>query len=127
MSRWVVDSSAVLAYLRDEPGGEVVEKALNSSALSAVNAAEVMTKLIQRGEGSAVAAAVVASLAYRIVAVDADLGLAAGRIHAATRAFGLSLGDAVCLALAEREGLPALTADRAWAEIGIGVEVRVIR
>ncbi|MEN3177177.1 MAG: hypothetical protein ABF812_16325 [Gluconobacter cerinus] len=47
----------------------------------------------------------------------------------ATKRVGLSHGDRACLALAKKMGLPAVTADRAWAEIAdaIGVEVVLIR
>ena len=38
-----------------------------------------------------------------------------------------SLADRACLALAMRLGLPALTTDRAWAELDLPVEVVVLR
>jgi PIN domain nuclease of toxin-antitoxin system len=46
-----------------------------------------------------------------------------------TRRAGLSFGDRVCLALAKREGLPAVTADSAWTRIAdaVGVKVQLIR
>ncbi len=61
--------------------------------------------------------------------VDADLAFGAGSMFAAARPFGLSLGDRLCLALAKRENVPALTADRAWADVApaVGVVVRLIR
>jgi ribonuclease VapC len=42
---------------------------------------------------------------------------------------GLSLGDRYCLALAKREGIPALTAERRWPDIAAaaGVTVDLIR
>jgi len=40
---------------------------------------------------------------------------------------GLSLGDRACLALADAMGCPAVTADRAWSSIDIGVSVVLIR
>jgi PIN domain nuclease of toxin-antitoxin system len=39
----------------------------------------------------------------------------------------LALGDATCLAAAARHRLPVLTADRAWAAPGLGLDVRPIR
>ncbi len=46
MSNSVLDASAFLAYLRDEPGALVVETALaNGAAMSAINWAEVLSKI----------------------------------------------------------------------------------
>lgn len=52
---------------------------------------------------------------------------AAARLRPATRHAGLSLADRACLALARRLGVPAVTADRAWGDLDVGVEVRLIR
>jgi ribonuclease VapC len=56
-------------------------------------------------------------LRYGIDVVSFDEGLArrAGALRPATKSLGLSLGDRACLALAQRVGLPVLTADRTWA------------
>ena len=62
-----------------------------------------------------------------IVPFDAEQAYETTEFRGATRSRGLSLGDRACLQLATRRGLPALTADRAWAEIDAGVEVRLIR
>ena len=52
---------------------------------------------------------------------------AAASLWTHTRNLGLSLADRACLALAMDKGLPAMTADRAWAAIEIDVEIEVIR
>ncbi len=95
--------------------------------ISAANAAEVVARLIDIGKSPDLASRAMADLNCEIVPVDAALGLRAGELRALTRGKGLSLGDRICLALAERERVPALTADRAWAELQIGVEVSLIR
>ena len=58
-----------------------------------------------------------------------DLAYRAGALEPVTRREGLSLGDRACLALAERHGVPALTADRSWAAAGarLGIAVELIR
>ena len=52
---------------------------------------------------------------FPLVPVDDDLALRAALIEPVTRALGLGLGDRLCLALAARLGVPAVTADRPWA------------
>jgi len=62
-----------------------------------------------------------------VVAFDRVLGYRAGLLRPATRRAGLSFSDRACLALAEHDRLPALTADRAWRHLGTGATVEVIR
>jgi PIN domain nuclease of toxin-antitoxin system len=123
----VVDASAVLAFLRDEPGAALVEARLPRSIISSANLAEVASKLTDRGLAESDVRAILGGLSFEIASVDAALGLRAGFLRRETLAFGLSLGDRMCLALAEREGLPAITADRAWAQTPLGVEIITIR
>jgi ribonuclease VapC len=85
--------------------------------------------LIRRSIGAEAARAVLTSLPVVLVAFDPDLAYRVGVMEQATRQEGLSLGDRACLALAERHGVPALTADRAWAAAGarLGIRVELIR
>ncbi|MFN3260718.1 MAG: type II toxin-antitoxin system VapC family toxin [Pikeienuella sp.] len=123
----MLDCSAVLALIFDEPGRERVDAALPEALLSAVNLAEVVSKLIERGVAKADVPPLISPFLAGIVPFDKAMALEAGALRAETRAAGLSLGDRACLALAAAEGVPALTADRAWAQVDIGVEIEVIR
>ena len=123
----VLDASAVLAYVRREPGWDAVEDLLTRSLLSAVNLTEVVATLVQRGADPALAREIVDSLGCETVSVGFDLAFRAGTLEPETRALGLSLGDRSCLALAEREGLPAVTADRAWGRLPRPFVVTFIR
>ena len=60
-------------------------------------------------------------------AFDTELAFMAGVLHRATRAFGLSFGDRACLALAQSLGAPALTANRSWSRLDLGIAIEVIR
>jgi ribonuclease VapC len=95
--------------------------------MSAANYAEVISKLIDSGATAADAVAATRDLSIEIAPLDAETAADAGGLRAVTGSRGLSLGDRACLALARREGLPVLTADRAWAGLDIGVEVVLIR
>ena len=123
----------MLAYLRDEGGAERVAEALGDGAvMSAVNWAEVLSKVTDLGEDAdALEAHLVAEgligSALEIVPLEPRDAAAIARLRPATRAAGLSLGDRACLALAARLALPALTADRTWIGLGLGAEVEPIR
>jgi ribonuclease VapC len=122
----VLDASAVLAMLRDEPGDDDIAALLPGSVVGAVNAAEVVGKLVDGGMPAAQARAAIAALGVEIVAFDFDLAEATGALCPATSALGLSLGDRACLALALRLGAEAVTTDAPWERLRVGARVRVI-
>jgi PIN domain nuclease of toxin-antitoxin system len=127
MIEWVLDASAALALMLEEPGADRVTESLAFAIISSVNAAEVATRLARIGVQPDDARRLILGLGCPIVAVDAELGFRAGALSEATRASGLSLGDRICLALAEREQVPALTADGAWRTLAIDIKVELIR
>ena len=130
----VLDASALLAYLGDEPGSDVVAETIAAGAtISTVNLAEVLGMLATRGADPA---AVVTQLTARglldgAIAVEpftAADATEAARLRPLTRSAGLSLADRACLALAHRLAAEALTADRAWLGVGVDdVRIRGIR
>jgi ribonuclease VapC len=127
-SRGVLDASAVLALLKQEPGSEQVAQVVDDgAAISAVNLSEVVAKLGEADRTEAAIRGVINALDLDVVSFDAELAYRAGLLRSATRAAGLSLGDRACLALAEHLGLPAFTTDRSWASLRLGATVRVIR
>jgi ribonuclease VapC len=122
-----LDASAILADLHGEPGGETVRASIESSVISAVNLAEVITKLIDNGMTAEQAWSLSDQLNCEVLDADRRRAGAAGALHAKTRRTGVSLGDRFCLALAEELGEPALTADRRWKELDLGIQVQLIR
>jgi PIN domain nuclease of toxin-antitoxin system len=129
----VLDASALLAYLNDEPGAQVVEDALvRGSAMSAVNMAEVLSKLTDIGEDPD---EVTKELERRgllggrltVFPLTAADAVVIANLHRKTKAHGLSLGDRACLGLALRFRVPAVTADRAWLRLRVAIKVEAIR
>lgn len=128
MSKSVLDASAVLALLYNEPGSATVAAALAAGAvISTVNLSEVVAKLRERGIPEAAARTTTLALGITVVDFDTALAFAAGFLRPLTRAVGLSFGDRACLALAQQLGLPALTTDRSWGTPTLGITVTVIR
>ena len=121
----VLDASALLAYLHLEPGAEAVE--LRDAAVSAVNWCDVVERAARGGADVAGLRAHVGAHGCLILDFDAACAEAAAALWPVTRSGGLSLGDRACLALAAELGVPAVTADRAWAGLDVGVEVVVVR
>jgi ribonuclease VapC len=127
VSEIVLDASALMAVLRDEPGAAAVEAVLDAAAISTVNLSEVQAKLVERGTPAASAWSWLVDLDLDVIDFDAPQARIAGDLRALTRAHGLSFGDRACLALARVLAAPALTADRAWSGLEVGVEIRSIR
>lgn len=123
----VLDASAVLAYLRGEPGADRVLSVMPGAAISAVNLSEVIQKLLDLGAPEEVVIESIGQLPCRIVAFDGEQAVEAGLLRVRTRAKGLSLGDRACLALAAREQVAAFTADRVWGSLDLDLEVVLIR
>lgn len=110
----VLDASAVLAFLQGESGADRVETALPEATIGAANWSEVAQKVRARGGDWPLAAGILASYGLGVEAVGVPDAEAAADLW--RKGDGLSLGDRLCLALAGRLGVPALTADRAWGD-----------
>lgn len=91
------------------------------------NGSEVVSKLAREDIAIGVIREWIAALQLDVRPFDRDLAFAAGALLPATRDRGLSLGDRACLALAQELGRTALTTDRAWRDVDVGVAIEVIR
>ncbi|MDQ3755864.1 MAG: type II toxin-antitoxin system VapC family toxin [Acidobacteriota bacterium] len=127
MSKYVLDASAVLALLNQEPGQDRVEAVLADSCIGAVNYCEVLGKLIDAGLSEEDATESVELLNLEVVPFDADTARLTAVLRPTTKKLGLSLGDRSCLALALARRNTALTAERAWAKLKLGVKIELIR
>ena len=123
----VLDASALLTVLQGEPGAERVIEVLPDAIISAVNLAEVASKLQERGMPDDRVKANIEALELTVAPFDGRLAIEAGLLRALTRSAGLSLGDRACLALARSLNATAVTTDRAWEALDIGVRVEFVR
>lgn len=123
----VLDSSAILAVVFNERGGDQVLPLLDGGLLSTVNLAEVHTRLLLRGAGADFAWRRVMEFGCEVCFYDEQQARLAAELVSQTRPFGLSLGDRACLALAIQRKAAVYTADAAWKNLGLNIEVNVIR
>jgi PIN domain nuclease of toxin-antitoxin system len=124
----VFDASAVLAAVFDEPGGSQAAAWMEAGdgIISSINYAEVMSKLLERGVSAADADNAWAGVPLQVEALTLQQARSAAAFRPQTRHLGLSLGDRCCLALARERGWPAVTAERAWAQLD-GHHIALIR
>jgi ribonuclease VapC len=127
VSKTVIDASALLALLNAEPGADIVADALPDGAISAVNLSEVIAGLSAAGMPENAIRQALRSLGLEIIPFDEEQAYQAGLLYTSTREAGLSLGDRACLGLSVTLGISALTADRVWAGLPVGITIQVIR
>jgi PIN domain nuclease of toxin-antitoxin system len=123
----VLDATAVLAVLNDEPGAEKVVPLLPQAIMSTVNLAEVVSKLADAGMPEETIRTVVNELGITMMPFDESLAFSTGFLRPTTSDYGLSLGDRACLALGKHLHRPVVTADRMWNTVKLGVTIQMIR
>lgn len=128
MNSIVLDASALLAVLNREPGAERLTPQLLSAAISsAVNLAEVQSKLVSRGiKPDEAWEATISPIRESAVFTDEQAKIA-GSLIVRTSGFGLSIGDRACLALGIALKAPVYTADRSWKNLKLGVRIHLVR
>lgn len=128
MTSVVMDASAVLALVRDEPGADKVASHVGRAAISAVNLQEVIKELSLSGLDVETIRELLDELRLDVRAHDVEAAYLAAGLHIQTKEFSRGLGDRSCLALAMQLGVPALTADREWKKVKVkGLKVEHIR
>lgn len=125
----ILDASAVIAYIHDEPGSDIAEKyILSNNIISAVNFSEViMFGYKENGPEFSNSIHEIYYMFGRIFELDEKQALVAAELFLLTRQYGLSFADRACLALGKIMNIPVITADKVWLKLDIGVKVICIR
>lgn len=127
MSKSVLDSSVLLAILKNEQLDDEIQEAIEGAAMSAVNFTEVWTKIYDLGLTEDPRIGSLFSLLSRIEPFTESQARLSADLRTATRHAGLSLGDRACLALALTIRGEVYTADRQWQNVNVGCDIHLIR
>lgn len=118
----------MLALLNNEAGaGKLTPELLGDAACSAVNLAEVHSKLVREGGNPDEAWEDALSPIREVFPFTDQQARTVGGLVSQARSLGLSLGDRACLALGLTLKAPVYTADRLWKKLKLGVRIHVIR
>jgi PIN domain nuclease of toxin-antitoxin system len=123
----VLDSSALMAFLLREPGHDVVATSVAEAIVSTVSLSEVLARMSRERIASRQLLPRLTETGMSIVDFDQDHALIASELRESARKLGMGLADCCCLALAIVRRAPVLTADRAWLQLGLKLDIRLIR
>jgi PIN domain nuclease of toxin-antitoxin system len=126
-AQYVLDSSALIALVRGEPGSETVRAAMGAAVVSAVNLTETMAKLIRAGGEPRLVERYLRGLQLEIMPWDEELAWRSRDLCPLAWTLAISFADRACLALARHLRLAAITSDAAWKKLDIGVRVILFR
>ncbi len=128
MSRIVLDASAILAIINQEPGHEkLTPDALSEAVCCTVNLAEVQAKLVSRGWSPREAWEDATSPIQEAIAFTMEHAQRTGDLVLQGKCLGLSLGDRACLAVAATLECPVYTTDKVWKELKTPVKIHILR
>lgn len=134
--RVVLDASALLAWIFQERGHATIDRILPYSLISTVNFAEVIRRNHERGYQRSPEELANALLALGL-AIEPTL-TASDAIRATQLVYRswqektkhqdrlLSMCDALCIAVAERHNLPAVSSDQLWEELHHLFQVKIL-
>jgi PIN domain nuclease of toxin-antitoxin system len=128
MNKVILDASALLALIKNEPGADKVEPLLGLIVMSSVNVSETAAILLESEMSLKEAQECLLPFISMIVPFDEEQAFQAAELKKQTKRQGLSLGDRACIALGIKMQLPVYTADRIWQDLQLDVlEIKLIR
>lgn len=122
----MLDASALLAFLFKAPGHEAVAEVLDGALVSTVSLAEVLSRFARDGHDPVAVVERLAAAGLQYVGFNPEAAIRTAALAPLVRSHGLSMGDRACLALAAARGLPALTANHAWGDLGLDIDIQFI-
>lgn len=124
--KFLLDTSAIIALLKKEPGYETIANIIASSAISSVNLSELVAVLARGGVSEQDIDQIITDLIPEIIPFCENISIKSGKLAKLTEKYGLSLGDRACLSTAEYYNMNIYTADKIWAELSQLVAANII-
>jgi len=123
----VLDASALLAYLQDEKGSELIDAILPQSVISSVNWSEVVQKSISNKVDTKGLRGELETLGLIINPFTLEQAELAAELWQTSKEYGLSLGDRACLSLGIDLNVPVYTTDKVWTLLNLPITIRCLR
>lgn len=127
MTEVAIDSSAIIAILRGEPGAEDALPHVRGSHISTVNLAEVFYITDIHGAERVRVEQAIATMQLEESPFDREQAQIMAEIYPATLGSSVGFADRACMALALKLGIPCLTGDQDWQKHDVGIDVMLFR
>ena len=122
----LLDTSAIIALLKQEPGHEMVSEIIANSAISAVNFSEFIAILTRASISEKDIDEIIKDLIPEIIPFCENISKKAGKLSKLTQSYGLSFGDRACLATGDHYHMEIYTADKVWVELKHKISSNII-
>ena len=127
-TKCVLDASALLALIQDEPGANVIKPLLKNAVMSTINVVECLTVLQRFEMLPSEGYCLIQEIIQKIVSFEPYHIQKCAELQSVTKSKGLSLGDRACITLGLHLNLPIYTADKIWSELTVeGADIHIIR
>jgi PIN domain nuclease of toxin-antitoxin system len=126
MKPYILDTSAIIALIKNQTGADIVRANLKGSIMSSVNYFEAAAVLARKMPRDTIAS-ILSKLIAEIIDFDQSQAIESGILYQQTKEFGLSFSDLACLTLAKIKDLPVLTSDKIWLDLNLDLEIKTIR
>ncbi len=124
----LLDTSAIIALLKKEPGHTKVDDVLATCAMSTVNFAELISSLAREGVSTDDIDTITENIIPEIIPLSHEISITTGKLITTTKHLGLSLGDRACLATAIYFNMEVYTADKVWEKLDLpNIKIHLIR
>ena len=128
MSKVILDSSAMLALIKNEEGSSIVEELLGNIVMSSVNVSEVAAVLLESEMSPEQVTQAIEPFIDSMIDFDFAHSILCAALKQSTKHLGLSLGDRACISLGIKLELPIYTADKIWSELKLkNADIKLIR
>lgn len=125
----LLDTSALIALLKKEPGYEKVANVIAHSAISSVNLCELVSILAKNNIPGNEIDNIIHDILPEIIPFCDEVAIKAGKLSKFTTDYGLSLGDIACIATAEYYNMEVYTCDKTWTKLkkNISANITIIK
>ncbi|WP_342267542.1 type II toxin-antitoxin system VapC family toxin [Candidatus Tisiphia endosymbiont of Empis tessellata] len=124
--KFLLDTSAIIALLKQESGYKILEDVIASSALSSVNLSELVSVLTRSNIKENEIDTIITDIVPDIIPFSESISIKAGKLISLTKDYGLSLGDRACIATGSYYNMEIYTTDKIWLKLSDKLPVKII-